>query len=229
MTEGPCRIVAPSLGRAWLGAAEEIVDHGRPGVYDGLPIRESLLLDVVVEDPADDDGIITAYGDAERLEWMRANFASTARVDELGGAASYATRLYDYEDRGRDQVAWVIERLSRDPGARSAVVTMLQPLSDTTYIPCVSLLHFMIVDSAILLVTTAHSIDFGTKGYGNLVELARLQRDVAGALQRAPGELVLRVASAHVYERDLDTVRSVLASASAGGAVPTSGPVASRR
>jgi hypothetical protein len=40
--------------------------------------------------------------------------------------------------RGRDQVKWVVERLRSDPATRSATITTLQPLTDTTYVPCVS-------------------------------------------------------------------------------------------
>jgi thymidylate synthase len=50
------------------------------------------------------------------------------------------------------------------------------------------------------LVVYAHSLDFGKKAYGNLVELARLQQLVAGELGLCPGPLTIYVKSAHVYE-----------------------------
>ena len=46
----------------------------------------------------------------------------------------------------------------------------------------------------------AHSLDFGKKAYGNLVELARLQQLVAGELGLPLGSLAIYVKSAHVYE-----------------------------
>ena len=49
-----------------------------------------------------------------------------------------------------------------------------------------SLLDFWLPDGAVELVTYAHSIDFGAKGYGNLVELAALQQHVAGRLGQPP-------------------------------------------
>ena len=103
---------------------------------------------------------------------MHANFTDHATVAALGDADSYATRLFDYEHSGRDQVAWVVDRLRRDPATRSAAITTFQPHTDTSYIPCVSLLDFWLPDGAVELVAYAHSIDFGAKGYGNLVELA---------------------------------------------------------
>ena len=46
----------------------------------------------------------------------------------------------------------------------------------------------------------AHSLDFGKKAYGNLVELAHLAEHVAGELGRPVGPLVVHAKSAHVYE-----------------------------
>ena len=129
----------------------------------------------------------------------------------MGDADSYATRLFDYEHSGRDQVAWVVDRLRRDPATRSAAITTFQPHTDTSYVPCVSLLDFWLPDGAVELVAYAHSIDFGAKGYGNLAELAALQHHVAGQLGRPTGRLLMIVKSAHVYETERGYVQGVLA------------------
>ena len=74
-----------------------------------------------------------------------------------------------------------------------------------------SLLDFWLPDGAVELVVYAHSIDFGAKGYGNLVELASLQRHVAGQQALPAGRLLMIVKSAHVYETErgyLDRVRA---------------------
>ena len=131
---------------------------------------------------------------------MHENFFTPVDVPELGGARSYASRLFDYAGSGRDQLAWAIDRLRRDPASRSATITTFEPLTDTTYIPCVSMLDFWAPSGRLELVVYAHSLDFGKKAYGNLVELARLQDLVAGALELPVGALTLTVKSAHVYE-----------------------------
>ena len=59
------------------------------------------------------------------------------------------------------------------------------------------------VGGALDLVVYAHSLDFGKKAYGNLVELARLQHEVAGAVGCPVGTLVVHAKSAHVYEPEL--------------------------
>jgi thymidylate synthase len=114
------------------------------------------------------------------------------------------------------RIAWVIDRLRRDPATRSATITTFQPHTDTTYIPCVSLLDFWLPGGAVELIAYAHSIDFGAKGYGNLVELATLQRRVAVELGLPVGRLVMIVKSAHLYETERAYVRGVLTDQDSG-------------
>ena len=104
----------------------------------------------------------------------------------------------------------MIDRLRADPASRSATITTFQPRTDDSYIPCVSMLDFWLPGGALELVVYAHSIDFGAKGYANLVELAALQHHVARGLGAPVGRLVMTVKSAHVYETELAYVEGVL-------------------
>lgn len=196
-----------TLGLGWLEACRRILTKGADETYDGMETKELALLVLVIDEPDPNDETIAALADPAWLEWMRRNFTEPDDVAELGGARSYARRLRDYD--GRDQVAWVIERLCRDPATRSATITTLQPLSDTSYIPCVSLLDFWRVAGSLELIVYAHSLDFGKKAYGNLVELARLQREVADEVGVPVGRLVVHAKSAHVYEPEYDVMRAL--------------------
>src|SRR5579875_4096226 len=209
--DAPCVLPASSLGEAWLAVAGKILDEGVESRYDSLPVRELSLVTLVVAHPDPDDAIIARHADPERLAWMRANFTDHGRVAALGDADSYATRLFDYDRTGRDQVAWVIDRLRRDPSSRSAAITTFQPLTDRSYIPCVSLLDFWLPGGAVELVAYCHSIDFGAKGDANLIELAALQERVATELGCPVGRLLMVVKSAHAYEPEFAYIRSVLA------------------
>jgi thymidylate synthase len=75
----------------------------------------------------------------------------------------------------------------------------------------VSLLDFWLAQGALELVVYAHSLDFGKKAYGNLVELARLQHEVAVAVAAPVGPLLIHAKSAHVYQPELDTMRRLTA------------------
>jgi thymidylate synthase len=208
----PVRIETTTLGEAWMAIAAAILKDGVIGTWDGLPIVEVFRATLDVTSPQVADPIIARHGDPARLAWMHANFTDHSRVAELGDSDSYATRLYDYAHAGHDQIRWVIDRLAADPSARDATVTTFQPLSDTGYIPCVSLLDFWLVKGELQLAVYAHSIDFGTKGYANLVELAALQTRVAGDLGAGVGALTMTVKSAHIYETELALMRRIVAS-----------------
>ena len=197
-----------TIGEAWLVTARRILRDGVDAVYDGEPTKELALVAIHVAAPDPGDATIARLADPEWLVWMRRNFSELEDVPELGGARSYARRLRDYG--GRDQVAWVVARLA-DPECRSAVITMFEPHTDTTYIPCIALLDFWRVSGPLELVVYAHSLDFGKKAYGNLVELARLQHEVAGAVGCPVGSLVIHAKSAHVYEPELALMAEVSA------------------
>jgi thymidylate synthase len=209
------QIEAETIGAAWLAVARMILDEGAESTYDSAPILELERVTLSVARPASVDAIVAELGDAERLAWMHANFTDHALVAALGDARSYASRLYDYAATGRDQVQWVIDRLGADPTSRSATITTFEPLLDTTYIPCVSLLDFWIREDELEAIVYAHSIDFGAKGYGNLVELAYLMEHVAEGLEIAVGRLDFVVKSAHIYEPECELMRDVVSAGAA--------------
>jgi thymidylate synthase len=209
------RIEVATLGEAWMAIAAAILTDGAAGSWDGLPIVEVFRATVDVTSPKADDPIIARHGDRERLAWMHANFTDHSRVAELADSDSYATRLYDYAHAGRDQIRLVVDRLAANPWTRDATITTLQPLTDTSYIPCVSLLDFWLVKGRLQLAVYAHSIDFGTKGYANLVELAALQARVAGDLGVGIGTLTMTVKSAHIYQTELGLMRRLIAAPTA--------------
>jgi thymidylate synthase len=206
----PVTINAATIGEAWIAIAQRIMEFGVASRYDGLAMREVLMATLVVDNPRTTDDIVERFADPERLAWMHSNFVDYRDVPELGDASSYATRLHDYGGTGLDQLRWVSERLRRDPLSRSATITTFQPLSDTSYIPCVSLLDFYLDEATLALVVYAHSIDFGAKGYANLVELAVIQHQVATELECPVGTLTMIVKSAHVYDSDAAYMTSVL-------------------
>ena len=212
----PSTFATETIGEAWLAVAARILESGRASRYDDLPILEIAQATLDIASPDPDDALIARLADPARLEWMRRNFVDPDRVAALGDARSYASRLHDYAESGRDQLDWVVERLAADPSSRSASITTFEPLLDTSYIPCVSLLDFWIPEDALELMVYAHSIDFGAKGYANLVQLAELQRQAAERLERPVGRLTFVVKSAHLYDTEAAFMRQALAQAAAG-------------
>jgi len=206
-------IAAETIGEAWLDVAALILDKGTQSDWEGLPLSEIELVTLDVASPEPDDALITKHADADWLAWMRANFTEHARVAALGHARSYASRIFDYGGTGRDQVDWVIKKLSRDPVTSNVTITMLEPLTDVSYVPCVSLLDFWLRAGRLDLIAYCHSIDFGKKGYGNLVQLADLQHHIAERLTVPKGRLTMIVKSAHIYETEIDLMADIVKAA----------------
>ena len=202
-----------TIGDAWLAISDLILRHGVASHYDGLAMREIMMATLCIAEPRANDDIIRQYADDRRVAWMHDNFSDNSAVEILGNADSYATRLRDYEHSGRDQITWVSQKLRRDPTSRSATITTFQPLTDTSYIPCVSLLDFYLVDGRLELAVYAHSIDFGAKGFANLVELASLQDEVAHNIGSKNGSMTMIIKSAHIYDTDVEYMRGVLSQA----------------
>ena len=202
-------ISAETIGEAWLDVARLILTDGADSSFDGLAHAEIELVTLEIDRPYPDDRLIAQYADADWLAWMRANFTERTRVAALGDARSYASRIFDYAGAGRDQLDWVVDKLSRDPVTSNVTITTFEPLTDTSYIPCVSLLDFWLRSGRLELIAYAHSIDFGKKGFGNLVQLAELQRHVASRLGVPEGALVMIIKSAHIYDTELDLMAGI--------------------
>ena len=203
-------IETQSLGQGWLQVSKAILETGHPAQYDGAPITELAHCTMVVEQPDPHDPLIQRCGDPAWLTWMHDNFFVQKLVSELGHAPSYAVRLFNYAYQGLDQIQGVVQRLTANPEVRSAALTTFMPLSDTSYIPCISLLDFWIPAERLELVVYAHSLDFGKKAYGNLIELATLQQVVADQLQRPMGQLVVHAKSVHIYAPECEPMRRLI-------------------
>jgi hypothetical protein len=122
-----------TLGEGWLEVSRRILEAGADATYDGLVTKELSQLTLAVSAPDPEDELIASLADPDWLDWMRRNFTEPDDVPELGGARSYARRLRDYE--GRDQVAWVIEKLRADPETRSATTSSSPGSSTRSLLP----------------------------------------------------------------------------------------------
>ena len=89
--------------------------NGVSASWGGLATREVARLTLAVEQPASTDPVIARLGDPGWLAWMHENFFVPGKVAELGGARSYAARLFDYAGSGRDQLDWVVGAARRRP------------------------------------------------------------------------------------------------------------------
>jgi len=204
------KINCQTIGQAWLQTSKFLIEEGQMMKDDDKDIKESINLLILIEKPNPEDETIQRFADPEWLKWMDSNFFKEKDIPELGNAKSYALRLFNYGGQGINQIEKVIEKLKNKPESKSATITTFMPLVDSSYIPCVSLLDFFIRDNMLKLNVYARSLDFGKKAYGNLVALAKIQKQVALALGQPIGEITLFVKSAHIYKEEFNLMETII-------------------
>lgn len=207
-------IVAKTMGEAWFTVMRAIMSEGTPCLYtdnvgEEYPVKELLGLTVVVSQPHWPDAVIERNMVTSEFEWMKDNFTRIGTVPALHDADSYATRLYNYMD-AKNQVDWIVKRLTEEPRQRSATITTFEPLRDELYIPCVSLIDFNIEGGKLCMYAYCRALDLGTKAYANFVMLYQILADVAARLSLETGALNLIVKSAHIYDRNMERVNEIL-------------------
>lgn len=188
-----------SIGDAWLAVLETIYTLGEEIVTSDETYMEYKGLSIDVFVPESKDEILERYADKDAINWMTENFENFKNVSELKYARSYASRLYRYAGT-KDQVEWVINKLKKNPLARSATITTFEPLTDNNYIPCISLLDFDMKDDILNVYVYARALDFGEKAYANLICISKLLHNISEQLTRKCGMIHLICKSVHVYK-----------------------------
>lgn len=200
-------IKSKTIGKAWLKACSYIMQKGELIKDNDKNLKEITSLIVRIKNPKQKDRIIERFGDKQGIAWMLSNFLEQKNVPELKNALSYGARLFN--NKGKNQIEWVINKLKEKPETKSATISMIMP-EDEAYIPCVSLLDFKIRNSKLNLFAMCRAIDFGKKVYANLLALNKIQEIVAEKVGISTGELFMYNVSAHIYQEDFDEINKIL-------------------
>lgn len=199
-------IAVKTAGEAWLKVVRLVFESGGQ-VRDGSELLNEVLNIVVeVENAQTIDDTIERFSDRDMITWMKSNFFSQEEILDFG--FSYAQRLRDYQ--GIDQIQGVIDRLHRNPEAKSATISLLMPVADNKHVPCITTLDFKQRGGELHLIAFVRSQDIARKLHADILTLGEIQKEVASTLGVATGSLILHVASAHIYHRDFPFVEQVL-------------------
>lgn len=140
-----------TIGEAWITFFKEIDKNGKIKKYsDTKIIKEESGLSIFIRKAELLDSIINKYMVEDEYKWMEDNFTKQGIVKELRNARSYVSRLYNYLDK-KDQMKWVIDKLNDDINSCSATITTFEPLTDESYIPCISMLDFYVENNVLNL------------------------------------------------------------------------------
>lgn len=197
------------IGKAWGAVAKHIFTHGKEYSSSEECYLETKGISISVDVDNSEDMIIRKYSDPTDEIWMKQNFEKIGIIPELKGANSYASRLYRYAGE-KNQIEWVVEKLNGKRNVRSATITTFEPLTDTNYIPCISMIDFDVVADVLDVYVYARALDFGKKAHANLICINDLLNHIAQRVSLFPGQIHLICKSAHIYNTDYKLIKSMI-------------------
>lgn len=199
-----------TIGEAWMKFLEEVNNNGKVVKYsDDKIIKEETGLTISIKKATLPDNIIDKYMVEEEYQWMKDNFHNQGVVSELRNANSYASRLYNYLGQ-KNQIDWVVNKLKTDKMSCSATITTFEPLTDISYIPCISMLDFYIENNQLDMYVYARSLDWGSKAYVNLAMLAEILKNVSEEIGVPIGGIKLVVKLSRIYSKDFSKIKDIL-------------------
>ena len=198
-----------SPAQAWLYAAKMIIRDGEEIFDEGQKLREITNLTLRVEEPLSREEQIEKIVPQKYYEEVFA--ATLSNVPFEGYGYSYGERIFNY--KGVNQLAWVIEKLRKNPDAKSATIGILMPEQDTKgKVPCMCLLDFKIRSGKLNMTAIFRSHDYGRKALPNLIALGELMKKVSDEIKVPVGELICHSISAHIYENEYNLLKERLES-----------------
>ncbi len=195
-------------GRAWLKACSVVIENGKE-VKDGeVNLKELIDLYIEVERACNRDEIIKKFSDKKMIDWMvKKNFCGNKPV--LNWGYCYGLRLNNYN--GVNQIKKIIEKLKKNPEAKSATISTMKPDQDFDgHLPCVICLDFKIRNNKLHLTSFFRSQDIGKKIYADILALGEIQKIVSQKLGVKCGMAKLFISSAHIYETEFGKVNELL-------------------
>lgn len=200
------QVIAQTAGFAWQSALKMVLEEGR-NVKDGdKDLQEVVNVFLTVHDPISSDIILEKYADPAMIDWMRKNFLSTEPVANWG--YSYGQRITDHH--GVNQIESAIEKLRKNPEAKSATITLMSPEGDHNHMPCIVALDFKIRDGKLMTTAFFRSQDVGKKIYADIICIGEIGKKIADVVTVPNGDLNILIVSLHFYEEDRAKITQLL-------------------
>lgn len=232
-------IFADSLGNAWLGLVDTILNQNTESLDEGRKRLDIQNVRIRSNTQIVPDKVILKYANRKNLDLLfNLTFKELKMVDTdivpsfPPGADSYYKRIVD-----GNMINFVIKRLTTFPESKKAVMVfpntndykavLAAPKDD--YLPCIVSIQFRLVDfeenetsrtpiEGYILKTifTARSIDAFQKACGNFWAIAQLSQTVAEALEEnlktkvQIGPMDGLITDAHIYNECVNEAKTVI-------------------
>lgn len=118
-------------------------------------------------------------------------------------------RESQYDGKGVDQLAWIVNELKTNPGTRRAVMSAWNPVDipKMALPPCHIMAQFWIGKRGLSCHMYQRSADLGLGVPFNIASYATLTHVIAKAVGVPPNELVMSFGDCHIYEGHVDALR----------------------
>ncbi len=194
------------IGEAWIRCLAVILKEGKFARDKGVLLKEALNIFIKIKNPLVKDRVLRQFADPVKIGWMEKNFFGKQKLSQFG--YNYRQRLFEYNRT--DQIKWIINKLRKNPEAKSATITLLKPGHDDKHVPCLVALDFKIRFNKLLMYCFFRSQDIYNKMYADALQLGKLQQRIAKALNKKTGFLYLNIISAHIYKEDFSAAKKIL-------------------
>lgn len=209
MTRSPTTTFASHLGpfahfcEAWTAGVRRVFECGAD-VWDGdVRIRELLNLSLVAG-PCSAEDFVRAGAEPERVDLMIEKYRSMVPLPPY--TMGYGALFKAHE--GVDQIAWLVDKLRRKGETKAATIGFHVPGADE--LSCISLFDCKVRGGLLHVNAVYRSQNVYGSQPGNVVALADIQREIAGAVGVAIGPIALHALSAHIYHEDFERVAELL-------------------
>lgn len=200
-------IVTDTIGECWKASMRRVLEAGTPCHDEDVTIHEVLGLSVRMNEPRLTDPVVERFGDPWVVEHTLAKFARGAVM--ANRPFTYGQAIY--AKNGVDQFEWMVERLTRKPESKSATICLLTEGVRNANLPCLVTLDAKIRVERLTMQFFFRSQNIVGRQYANFLAIARLQKDLADRLGLRPGFIAGYIASAHIYDYDVEYARAILA------------------
>ncbi len=232
-------VTAGSASELFGKACRAVLASGKPAAPRGLPTVEVLGATLVLTDSR------RRLVDVPPVRLINPAFAAAETAWILSGSdapwiCDYNERLAEFADNGRlmgaygprlrrwrgttDQLAQVLDTLSRDPSSRRAVIQLYDPETDARGhkdVPCTLGYRFFLRDGSLHMHTTMRSQDLWLGFCYDIFAATVLHELLAGWLDAQLGRYVLSVDSLHLYAADITRAQSLPPSVTPGPQMPS--------
>lgn len=193
------------VGKVWLEYLEAVLTDGELTPDDREEVLEIGPVVFQISTFSDEHGILERNADPHVIDIYTKKMFSMELIEELN--STYGDRFFN--NLGVDQVSWAIERLSKNPWAKSCFIPLVIPDDPGPRIPCLSAVQLAIRNEHLKVYATFRSQNV-MNAYGNFLGLYAFANSVSEQLNVPFQEAYFFVNFPHIYSSDIDRARAVV-------------------